>query len=257
MGVTRKTEVGPLDGTPVKRMFWSIISDYDLRTGVCELLDNAIDLWTLQGRKRALAIDVMLDADRQFIAVHDNAGGVKHDELRLLIAPGGSRNQPHDEVIGIFGVGGKRASIALGEHVEIKTRHRNKETFQLDITRDWLEIDDWQLPVYTIPSIEPGTTTVEISKLRKPFLADDIPELRGHLGETYAWFLRNGCTLALNGTPVLPREFDHWAYPPDYPPTPRRVRRDPPRRARTCGDHGRAHHGPRPSDRELWRLRLL
>jgi hypothetical protein len=31
--VTKKTEVGPLDGTPEKRMFWSIISDYDLKTG--------------------------------------------------------------------------------------------------------------------------------------------------------------------------------------------------------------------------------
>ncbi len=43
--VTFKTEVGLLDGTPEKRMFWSIIADYDLRTGMCELVDNAIDIW--------------------------------------------------------------------------------------------------------------------------------------------------------------------------------------------------------------------
>ena len=47
MTIARKTEIAPIDGTPVKRMFWSIISDYDLRTGLCELVDNAIDLWTV------------------------------------------------------------------------------------------------------------------------------------------------------------------------------------------------------------------
>src|SRR5712692_12075528 len=107
--VTRKTEIEPIDGTPEKRMFWSIISDYDLKTGMCELVDNAIDLWTIAERPEKLSINITLDADRQLIAVHDNAGGVKHDELRLLIAPGGSRNDPDAEVIGIFGVGGKRA----------------------------------------------------------------------------------------------------------------------------------------------------
>jgi HSP90 family molecular chaperone len=124
MPVARKTEIGPIDGTPVKRMFWSIISNYDLRTGLCELVDNAIDLWTLAGRQRSLSVAITLDAERQLIAVEDNAGGVKQEELRLLIAPGGSRNDPDAELIGIFGVGGKRASIALGEHVEIRTRYK-------------------------------------------------------------------------------------------------------------------------------------
>ena len=52
MSVTRKTEIGPIDGTLLKRMFWSIISDYDLKTGICELVDNAIDLWTASGKKK-------------------------------------------------------------------------------------------------------------------------------------------------------------------------------------------------------------
>ena len=45
MTVTRKTELDIIDGTPEKRLFLSIISDYDLRTGLCELIDNALDLW--------------------------------------------------------------------------------------------------------------------------------------------------------------------------------------------------------------------
>jgi hypothetical protein len=102
MSVARKTEIGPVDGTPVKRMFWSIISDYDLQTGLCELVDNAIDLWTQAKRSRLLRVAIILDADRQLITIEDNAGGVKHEELRLLIAPGGSRNDPDAQLIGIL-----------------------------------------------------------------------------------------------------------------------------------------------------------
>jgi len=218
MVVARKTEIEPVNGTPVKRMFWSIISDYDLKTGLCELVDNAIDLWTLSTPKGTLAITITLDADRQFISVHDDAGGIKQAELKLLIAPGGSRNDPNAEVIGIFGVGGKRASIALGEHVEIKTRHKKQGTFQLDITKDWLEIDDWEIPAYAIPNIEPRTTRVEISQLRKSFSSANVEEISRHLSETYAWFLKQGCTITLNGTHLKALEFDTWAFPKGYPP---------------------------------------
>src|SRR5438270_6155681 len=96
--ITRKTEIEPIDGTPVKRMFWSIISDYDLKTGICELIDNAIDMWMAGGHKKRLEINIELDTDRQLIAVHDNAGGIKQDELQLLVTPGGSKNDPNAEV---------------------------------------------------------------------------------------------------------------------------------------------------------------
>lgn len=218
MVVARKTEIGPIDGTPDKRMFWSSITDYDLKTGLCELVDNAIDLWMMEGHKRPLKIDITLDPDRQLIVVHDNAGGIKHDELRLFIAPGGSRNDPDSEVIGIFGVGGKRADIALGEHVEIKTRHKKAQTYQIDITKDWLEVEGWEIPAYAIPDIAPGTTSVEISQLRKPFSQEQVDEIIAHLGETYAWFISEGCKLTVNTDDILPAVFSNWAYPGGFSP---------------------------------------
>src|SRR5262245_55459967 len=113
MGVSRKTEAATLDGTPEKRMFWSIISDYDLRTALCELVDNAIDLWMADEKRSDSKVRVALDGERQLISVCDDAGGVRRDDLRLLITPGGSRSDPTSEMIGIFGVGSKRAGIAL------------------------------------------------------------------------------------------------------------------------------------------------
>lgn len=213
-----KTELERVDGTPEKRMFWSIISDYDLRTGVCELIDNAIDIWMAAGRSAKLQVRVQLDPRRSLISVWDNAGGVRKDDLRLLIAPGGSRNEPDAKTIGIFGVGSKRAGIALGAQVTIKTRYRREASYQLDITDEWLKNPDWAMPIYQIGDIEPGTTEIEISHIRDPFSPDDVAFMRTRLGEIYSWFIVEGCELLLEGTPVEPVFFDTWAFPPDYPP---------------------------------------
>lgn len=216
--VTKKTQIGPVDGTPDKRMYWSIVSDYGLKTGLCELVDNALDRWTIARQNRPLMVDIMLDAARQLISVSDNAGGVKEDQLRVLLAPGGSMNDPNAELIGIFGVGSKRAGIALGEHVEIRTRYRKERSLQLDITAEWLETQDWTMNYYAIPDITPGTTQIQISHLRKPFAELAIGDIRLHLGETYAWFLGRGCHLTVNGIAVASRTFETWAFPPDFQP---------------------------------------
>jgi hypothetical protein len=181
--ITRKTEISPIDGTPGKRMFWSIISDYDLKTGLCELVDNALDLWLHHEKRKELEIEIILDAERGMISVTDNAGGVKRADLRLLVAPGGSGNDPTSEVIGIFGVGSKRAGIALGEYVEVRTRYGNQPTSGIEITPDWLRSDSWELAAYETPNIAPGTTRVSISQLRKPFTDAEVDEIIAHLGE--------------------------------------------------------------------------
>lgn len=216
--VLRKAEIAPIDGTPEKRIFWSIISDYDLKTGLCELVDNAIDLWMDRKRKRSLKIEINLDIDRQLISVVDNAGGVKLAELRLLVVPGGSGNDPDDELIGIFGVGSKRAGIALGEQMEIKTRFGKEQSLEVDITRDWLESTDWEIAAYEIPNIKPNTTQVNISHLRKPFSKEDVSEMVTHLGETYHWFIGEGCTITVNGDAVTARSFETWAFPTGFAP---------------------------------------
>jgi HSP90 family molecular chaperone len=159
--VEMKTPIEPINGTPRKRMFLSIISDYDLKTGLCELIDNAIDLWMSGDRQKPLVVSLDVDANRQLIFVKDNAGGVKREELSVLIAPGESKNDLASEVIGVFGVGGKRAGIALAEQVTIKTRFQDEESSELNITQEWLQTDEWNLAAYAIPDIEDSTTQVE------------------------------------------------------------------------------------------------
>lgn len=217
--VTHKTELDVIDGTPEKRFFLSLISDYDLKTGLCELVDNAIDFWTNAGAGSKLLIEVVLDPARQVLCVSDDAGGVRREDVRLLVAPGATGNSADIDVIGIFGVGGKRAAVALGERVEIKTRYKKEKSLQIDLTSDWLaEPGEWTLPVYEVPDLSPGCTIVDVSKLRQPFDGDEVEVVRVHLSETYDWFIRNGCEIKLNGTPIKPVSFDKWAYPPNFEP---------------------------------------
>jgi len=217
--VTRKTEIELLNGTPEKRMFWSIVNDYDLQTGLTELVDNALDIWIGTKNRKPLKIELILDSDRQMVTLVDNAGGVPRENLRLLVAPGGSINSPEGESIGIFGVGSKRAVVAIAEHVSIKTHHSGDGSFQIDITREWLESSDWELPAYQIPEIDEGTTRIELSQLRKSINTSEDAVLRSHFGETYEWFLEiENCSIFVNDIKVEPQAFDRWAYPPDYPP---------------------------------------
>lgn len=217
-GVVRKQHLTTVDGTPEKRMFLSIINDYDLKTGLCELIDNALDLWMANKRKSSLKVDLTLDVARQHISIRDDAGGIEESEIRLLISPGASRNDPDSEVIGIFGVGGKRAGIALGERVEIRTRHGNARSLLVELTNEWIGSSDWHLDIFEIPDIESSSTTVDISMLRQTFDKNDVKEIAEHIAETYAWFMKGGCEIRLNKDLIQPITFDQWAYPHEYPP---------------------------------------
>jgi hypothetical protein len=217
--VMYKTEIGSIDGTPEKRTFWSLASDYDIATGICELLDNAIDLWMMQKSRRSLLVQLLLDSDRQLIVIKDNAGGVSHGDLRLLVTPGASRNHPDFECIGYFGVGSKRAVVALSEYVVIKTREKSGKTFQLDISKDWLEQPTWEIPIYEIPEIDPGVTTIELSHLKHTFSQSDVDRLLIHIGQTYEWFLQiDDCNIQVNGKFATPLSFENWAFPAEYCP---------------------------------------
>jgi C4-dicarboxylate-specific signal transduction histidine kinase len=75
-----------LDATPEKRIFLSIISEYDLKRSLCELIDNAIDLWT-KTKNVDLVVDIQLDERQQSITIEDNAGGIEESKLDHIVSP--------------------------------------------------------------------------------------------------------------------------------------------------------------------------
>lgn len=215
-----KTEVDTLDATPSKRLFLSIIADYDLNKSICELVDNGLDVWARGGRKQNIKIEIFLDERQQTILIEDNAGGLPHAELRYIIGPGQSGTNATDDTIGIFGVGAKRAVVALAQDIKIKTRYKKEPTYQIDIDDGWLDDDNWELPVYITDNIKEGATLIELQRLRIHISENLIVHLRHHLEATYAKFLTNNkVAIYVNGKALSPHFFENWAYPPGYEPS--------------------------------------
>lgn len=82
---------------PSKRLFLSIIADYDLNRSICELVDNALDVWVRGGRTGRVTIAVQLDKRQQTIEVQDDSGGLPRSDLRYVVGPGETGTQPTDE----------------------------------------------------------------------------------------------------------------------------------------------------------------
>jgi len=214
-----KEIVGEIEPIPNKRIFYSIIADYNLSRAVCELVDNALDQWTKSGRKADLTVEMDFDLGQQTIRVVDNAGGVLKDDLEILVGPGLTTNAPEDTTIGIFGVGTKRAVVALAEDVEIRSRRGSSQTYQIEFNDSWLKDDSWKLPVYQVDAIDPSSTEIDLSRLRFHIKKDHVDRLVEHVGATYALFLGGGKVLIkINGDPVSPIVFENWAFPPKFGP---------------------------------------
>jgi len=213
-----KKEIDILDATPSKRLFLSIIADYDLNKSICELIDNGLDVWVRNGKKKAITIKIFLDKQQQTITVEDDAGGLDKSELQYIVGPGQTGTEPTDETIGIFGVGTKRAVVALAQDIRIKTRFYDK-TYQVEFDDKWIEDDNWELPYYEINQLTEGTTIVELQRLRLQITDDIISQLKYHLRTTYAKFLKlKKVTIYVNREKLSPKFFENWAYPPGYTP---------------------------------------
>jgi len=215
-----KTQVGTVDATPSKRLYLSIIADYDLNKAICELIDNALDIWTMTERRKPVEITVNLDDNQQTIFVKDNAGGISKSDLPYIVGPGHTSNPETSPIIGIFGVGTKRAVVALAQDIKIKTGKINSKSYQVEFDDNWLENrDDWKLPVYEIDEILNGQTVIELQKLRIKITKERLNYLKKHLQSTYARFLENrDVIIKLNSERLSPILYENWSYPPGYEP---------------------------------------
>ena len=164
-----------LDATPEKRIFLAIISEYDLKRSICELIDNAIDLWTKKKRVE-LEVKIVLDDRQQTISIEDNAGGIEELKLDHIVSPGKTTNDVHDDVIGYFGVGSKRAVVALAQDIAIHSRFEKEKTFTVKFDEAWItDNSTWKLPYdESQKQLSPYTTLIELSRLRIHLTPEEI-----------------------------------------------------------------------------------
>lgn len=178
-------------------------------------------MWIKEGKVNHLHIQVDIDTSQQTICVKDNAGGIKESDIKLVIAPGFSSNSSNDETIGVFGVGSKRAVVALSQEIKIKSRHKNEKTFVIEYDDKWIEDEDWNIDYFEdTVEIKPNSTVIELTKLRAPVTEKFIDELKECLSSTYAKFLKDSkLKLSVNNIDLEGINFDlNWSYPPNYCP---------------------------------------
>jgi hypothetical protein len=194
-----KREVDNLNAVPSKRIYRSIIADYNLNTAISELVDNVLDSRGRHKLRRKVEVTIEMDLDDQSITITDNAGGLAEAELSKLISPGSSLDAGDGGTIGIFGVGSKRAVVALARDIKVKTRSGEApKTFQIEYDDSWLETEDWNLPYYEIDTLPKSTTRILLSRLRFRIESSDMVSLSAHLSCTYARFLaRNELSIVL------------------------------------------------------------
>ena len=127
----------------------------------------------------------------------------------------------YDEVIGYFGVGSKRAVVALAENIAIHSRYENEKSYTIQFDEYWITQDaDWHLPYNeSQKKLDPFTTLIELSKLRIHITSQEIADLIIHLSEVYAKFLNRGATIKVNDKKLIAINFDdQWSYPPNLYP---------------------------------------
>jgi hypothetical protein len=210
-----------LNATPEKRIFLSIIPEYDLKRSICELIDNAIDLWA-KSKRADLEVKIVVDDRQQAISIEDNAGGIEESKLDHIVSPGKTANDVHDEVIGYFGVGSKRAVIALSQDIEIHSRFEHEKSYVVKLDEHWLTEDpSWLLPYYeSTKQLDPYTTLIELNRLRTQVDSAEIEGLKTHLREVYAKFIDRGAVIKVNGERLGAINFDdQWSYPPNLYPS--------------------------------------
>ncbi len=188
-------------------------SDIDLKKGILELVDNAIDEWKLRG-KPTLKVDLELNVEKKELTYEDNAGGIKEGNLNLLMQPGGTTRTPTENTIGEFGLGMKRGIVALAREAEVTSRFENEGTFKIKVDEAWITSTSWKIPKYRSSEILPGRTNIHVTKVKFDVNLDVIADVKRALSETYGLILSDQTfTIWLNGELVEPITFENWAYP--------------------------------------------
>lgn len=207
-----------IDATPDKKILIAVSKDIDLGKGISEMIDNSIDKFILN-EKSSLLISILMDEEEQTIRYEDNAGGIEEENLNMIIQPGGTERTNEEETIGIFGIGSKRALIALSHYSETISRYPKENTFKIVVDDVWLENDSWEIPKYKVDNIKEGKTKFELKDLKFEFDENTINELKKILGKIYYFYISDwNVKIKVNGTIIKPNIFHEWAYPPDRHP---------------------------------------
>jgi hypothetical protein len=205
---------------PTKQFFVSMLTrDISLADAILDLIDNCLDgalRSTNGGEVDYTNFCVQIKLNDEIFSIEDNCGGIpreiaKNYAFKMGREPDDDRDA-HNETIGMYGVGMKRAIFKMGREAIVKTRYKD-DAFEVPITSGWLDNKDWEpLPITDLDAdsnLENSGTLIYIKSLypgvAKHFANDAFRnELITSISEHFTMFLQNGLRVLVNDKAVEP-----------------------------------------------------
>ena len=213
-----ETNKPTVNATPVKSFFVEMLTrDIDLVDTILDLLDNCVD-GILRQRKnspdetpyKGFKAEITFDGNE--FSISDNCGGIPRDlrDYAFRMGKDSKNRDPNVPMIGVYGIGMKRAIFKIGKWCSILTQNQN-DCYEVEITPEWIAApDDWDLPLSELPASnkEDGTTIV-IRELNEGIATrfgdekeDFTRELTKIVKTHYAFILDKGFEVEINGERV-------------------------------------------------------
>ena len=203
---------------PVKSFFVSMLTrDITLEESVLDLLDNCVDGIHRQGGAGGDNPYAGYKADIQFrrdsFSITDNCGGIPWSltNYAFRMGPDPNREAHVPGMIGVYGIGMKRALFKMGEHSLISTQNTT-DRYEVEFTKDWIRDENaWDLAVTRAPRTKKKRDGTEIvigdlhsgiqsrfGENAAAFKSDLIRMIATH----YAFIIDQGFSVSVNGTPI-------------------------------------------------------
>ena len=209
----------PVSAAPVKSFFVSMLTrDITLQEAILDLLDNCVDgikrTSSNTGAKPYDGYWAEITYDQQTFSIADNCGGIPWELSEYAFRMGRDPERELDAtgVVGVYGIGMKRAIFKMGSSCEISTQH-GEDNYEVNIDPDWL-IDEtnWDLPVIERQTNMPDDGTVILVGDLNPGIAAEFGDgvkgftnkLLKEIGTHYAYIIEKGFKVIVNAESVKP-----------------------------------------------------
>lgn len=218
--VQRDTTYEPVSAAPVKSFFVSMLTrDIKLEEAILDLLDNCVDGIL---RSKHVESDKPYEGNWAEISfgggtfsITDNCGGIPRTLSKYAFRMGRDpkRELEAKGVVGVYGIGMKRAIFKMGKSCEISTRSGNDE-YEVSITPEWIDNEDeWKIPVSPkSASMDEDGTTIIVGDLHEGIAArfeEDRESFQAELLELisshYSFIIDKGFKVSVNGKVVKSR----------------------------------------------------
>jgi hypothetical protein len=208
-----------VNASPVKRFFVEMLTrDIQVEDAILDLLDNCVDgiqrskITKDNPEKPYEGFYAKISFSKDGFEIHDNCGGIPWSEHERAFRMGRPSEKPADEgalnIVGVYGIGMKRAIFKLGSSAYIQTQN-GQDSYQVVFDTSWInDPDNWNLEVEEEEQLDVDGTIILVQDLHPDILerfeeAHFSTDLIKKIASHYAIIIEKGFRVEVNGKPVV------------------------------------------------------